>query len=172
MKTKQLNKEQILAALQGKITIMLGGSSSLYVRGLSTKVPGDLDLIIMPNQFQDACTAIEAMGGIIWLDHPDSVGFDLRRQYKIGDEKVDLFIVGMNPPVDRIGDYYYAKPEMVWAARGYYAGKGSKKYQDQLIAGGFWTEDRRPTGKQKRMSFTKKVKLWLKPRLLRLVSGL
>jgi len=171
MKT-QMNKEQILTALSTRITVMLGGSSSLYVRGLTTKVPGDLDLIVMPNQFQDACKCIEDLGGIIWLDHPESVGFDLRRQYKIGDEKVDLFIVGMNPPVDRIGDYYYAKPEMVWAARGYYAGKGSTKYQDQLIDQGFWTEDRRPKKRQRKLTFIKKVKLWLKPRLLRLLSGL
>jgi len=142
--TENLRKRVLETLADNGLDPIICGSAALFVRGLTTKTPGDLDLAVKSSEFEVYCQVFEKLGGTIFLDRPNSVGFDLRRQYKINGEKFDLFIVGEHVPRQRINGWLYVDPITVWAARGYYAAMGSVKYQNQLIEQGIWSPERKP----------------------------
>jgi len=124
--------------LDGRIAI--GGSTALVVRGElpADYKPGDLDLCIEHEiQLSIIDTYLTQRGWEMSIDIPNGNAFTVRRQYKLDGEKVDFFII---PDLDRWVDYMdgnvYVKPQVIWAARGYYAGVGSDKAQNQLVKNG------------------------------------
>jgi hypothetical protein len=138
-------QRQVMSEFQlSSCTPIIVGSMALRMKGMLNRKPGDLDFAVKSSEFEKACNVLEKLGGKIWLDNPNSKGFDLRRQYKLNGEKFDLFIVGDNVPYDDTGKGFgICNVDQIWAARGYYA-KSSKKYQQQLVDAGYWTADRIP----------------------------
>ena len=58
-------------------------------------------------------------------------------QVYVGEVKVDVFIVpNLIEWSEFKGDVRYIKPEVVWAARGFYAGLGAMKAQNQMVDAG------------------------------------
>jgi len=120
--------------------IAIGGSTALVVRGElpSNYTPGDLDLCIEhESQLSIIDSYLTQRGWVKSIDLPNGNAFTVRRQYKLDGEKVDFFLI---PDLDRWVDYIdgnvYVKSQVIWAARGYYAGVGSEKAQQQLVTNG------------------------------------
>ena len=113
--------------------VIVGGSTALHVRGLQLRKPQDLDLCVSPQVFHYVERAMEELGAEITLDRPHSSGFNLRRQYKLDGHKYDFFLVGKYfTSFDYIKGIPFVNPEVVWAARGYFAGQGHSKALLQL----------------------------------------
>jgi len=123
--------------LQGQVSI--GGSTALVALGElpSTYQPGDVDFCVRECSIPIVTDYITSLGYHMTMDYPDGNAFTVRRQFKLGEEKVDFFVV---PAIESwmvaIDGIQYVKPAVIWAARGYYAGVGSEKAQKQLVDNG------------------------------------
>jgi len=125
------------------IEVFICGSNALKVQGNTKLITNDLNMCIKEKDFDQVSTTMWALGAVVSLDNPNSKGFDLRRQYKLEGEKYDFFLVGDNFYMYKeINNKLYVTPEIVWAARGYYASKGSTKYNMHLVEAGIFTKDR------------------------------
>jgi deoxycytidylate deaminase len=126
---------ELNAAAEG--VVMVAGSGSLFLQGLTTVEPNDLDLSMRKEDIVHVEAKLIELGFRRTFDFPDNTGFDLRLQYVLDDVKVDMFIVGSTlEPVAWVG-IPCVPAEVVWAARGYYAAKGNAKANNQLLSHGF-----------------------------------
>jgi hypothetical protein len=122
--------------------ISIGGSIALFMQNdpsidKSSYVPGDIDVAVATEEDIEICsTYLEKQGFKRTLDKEPFM-FTVRRQYVKGGEKHDLFI---NPGIKTwstvIEGRVYTRPELVWAARSYYAGNNHFKAFDQLVKAG------------------------------------
>ena len=141
--------------------VAIGGSMALIAHKDPTVPagykPGDIDLCIESEEdLQTIHEELTKEGFKMSLDIPNPYMFTVRRQYKIGKEKFDFFVV---PNVEslktEIDGFNYCHPSIVWAARGFYAGVGSSKAYFQLVNGGLINNNPRP--KMKLKTFIKRM---------------
>jgi deoxycytidylate deaminase len=132
--------------------IAVGGSYSLMAFNDPTipndYKPGDLDLVISNQGDMNMVHEYLVDNGFtqtIWVE--TSFAFTIKAQYKKDGEKFDFFIV---PGLDHLSEYRVefgarcVHPSVAWAARGFYAGIGSKKSLNQLQEGGLIDNTPRP----------------------------
>ena len=123
--------------LQGEV--LIGGSTALVALGElpSTYQPGDVDFCVRECSIPTVTEYLVSLGYVVTKDVPNGPAFTIRKQFKLGEEKVDFFVV---PAIESwmciINGIQYTKPAVIWAARGYYAGVGSEKAQKQLVDNG------------------------------------
>lgn len=138
--THQMNGDHYQALnilLQGQIAI--GGSTALVALGElpSTYKPGDIDFCVQEEAMTTITNYMELAGYHVTMDLPDKPAFTVRKQFKLGGDKVDFFIVPrVSEWMVNVDGVNYTKPAVIWAARGYYAGVGSEKAQNQLVNNG------------------------------------
>jgi hypothetical protein len=131
-------KKQLLEDIRD--IAIIGGSASLFIRGLSNKEPGDLDLLCTIENFNPLRQVLSNLGFTFQWHIRNQRGFHPNAKYVLDDLKVDIFIVPENIPHGWIGENKYVEPEVVWAARAFYAAKGFEKASKQLVEGGFWLQ--------------------------------
>jgi len=162
MNKKQKEMYDLLTE-RAEVALVVCGSGALYARGLSDKKPGDLDMCLTELSLHKIDKVMEEIGGKLVLDNPHAFGFTVRKQYSVDGEKYDFFTVGtMFNDFDFIEGIPYVNENIVWAARGFYAAMGSKKYQQQLVDQGYWTD----LGGKKKFNLIGKIK-WVVRNLLK-----
>jgi deoxycytidylate deaminase len=138
-----MNTKKLVIDVLGMITrdlgFAIGGSTALSVLS-GGKAPEDLDLVIDSNT--DMCNLLKHLARYSFTKvmSQDPKGFDLHSQYKsdLVDLKIDIFLAGDISKITVVRDcVQYVKPEVVWAARAYYASKGYSKAIGQLVDAGF-----------------------------------
>jgi len=121
------------------LEVIITGSVALYALGHSQEQPNDLDLLVTKEDSDGVAFNLMVMGFTktpYGSERP--IGFHLWRQYKKGDLKIDLFLVEKAfCDYQKKGDYLYANPGIIWAARGFYA-VTSFKQVDQLAKIGYY----------------------------------
>jgi len=109
----------------------VGGSLAL---GQGTD-KSDVDLIV--RDFDTIGKFIDGLDKPIYRDLSSDHAFRPVAQVYVGEVKVDVFIVpNLIEWSEFKGDVRYIKPEVVWAARGFYAGLGAMKAQNQMVDAG------------------------------------
>ena len=109
----------------------VGGSLAL---GQGTD-KSDVDLIV--RDFDTIGKFIDGLDKPIYRDLSSDHAFRPVAQVYVGEVKVDVFIVPNLIEWSVLkGDVRYIKPEVVWAARGFYAGLGAMKAQNQMVDAG------------------------------------
>ncbi len=149
------NLLEVLTDCLGK-SFAIGGSTALVVAGQLPKdyIPGDLDIVVSSeNSVAILSEYLLFRGWEVSLDFPTSRGFGVRKQWKKNGEKLDVFITpSMRKWSFEEDGYLYLKPEVIWAARGYYAGNNAKAY-GQLVEHGMI---RPHNGKQHKIGIVRK----------------
>lgn len=145
-------KTKLLQAI--KDIAIIGGSGSLFMRGLSDKEPGDLDLLCTEADLKELKKTLSDHGFIHMWTVTNLRGFHPNSQYMMDTLKVDIFIVPENIPHGWIGENKYVEPEVVWAARAFYAAKGFEKAANQLVDKGFWLPEQALNAQVEEKEFT------------------
>lgn len=132
-------KKLVLKRLRAnELKVVVTGSTALYKLGHSTSKPKDLDLLVTVDDSENVCLILQTLGFKESLHFQDPKGFQLWKQYKLEDNKIDLFLVDEKfADYTKVGKSLYANPAIIWAARGFYAANGVKQRQ-QLKDAGFW----------------------------------
>ena len=150
MKTKTMREEkapltpsQVVSRVQDVLPayqFAVGGSLAL---GQGTD-KSDVDLIV--GDFQTINKLIDGLDKPVYRGLSSDHAFRPVAQVYIGEVKVDIFIVPnlIEWSVFK-GNVRYIKPEVVWAARGFYAGLGAMKAQNQMVDAGVVRERFRRT---------------------------
>jgi hypothetical protein len=108
--------------------VIITGSTALCYLKHGLQEPKDLDLLVIEEDLPGVEKTLECLGYVKTASFPQHAGFDLRSQLKKGGLKIDLFIVDKSfSDYTKIGRYRFANPAIVWAARGYYLGRYSRK---------------------------------------------
>jgi hypothetical protein len=141
--------QEISTLLDGRVAI--GGSMSLIAHGDKSMpknyVPGDIDLCI---ENENSMTAVHhyllEQGYVQTLNFTRPYMFTVRAQYVKGAEKRDFFIVPslLDRYSTEIDGVRYTTPQIIWTARGFYAGVGSLKSHDQIVQAGMCNHYPRP----------------------------
>ena len=129
-----LTPSQVVSRVQEVLpayTFAVGGSLAL---GQGTD-KSDVDLIVRDfaviNKLIDGLKSSEYIG--LTSDH----AFRPVAQVMFNGVKIDVFVVpNLIEWSEFRGNVRYTKPEVVWAARGFYAGLGAMKAQNQLVNAG------------------------------------